>query len=128
MKDPNKGGVYVDCWHIPGGGIDAGEDMQTALKREVMEEVGIDISPYRIREMDKLGKGTSIKTVDGEEVECEMTFNVFQIDINDKSSDKINVTLSDDLVKYEWVALNKLKDYKLTPPSVKLFTRLGYLK
>lgn len=25
MKDPKKGGVYSDCWHIPGGGIDEGE-------------------------------------------------------------------------------------------------------
>ena len=23
-KNPNKGGVYIDCWHIPGGGIEEG--------------------------------------------------------------------------------------------------------
>jgi 8-oxo-dGTP pyrophosphatase MutT (NUDIX family) len=25
QKDPNKGGVYSDYWHIPGGGVDNGE-------------------------------------------------------------------------------------------------------
>ena len=28
-KHPEKGGVYADCWHIPGGGIDEGEDKET---------------------------------------------------------------------------------------------------
>jgi len=41
MKDPAKGGVYADCWHIPGGGIDEGEDKRTALIREIQEETGI---------------------------------------------------------------------------------------
>ena len=128
MKDPNSGGVYLDCWHIPGGGIDEGEDMLTALKREVLEEVGIDISPYNVKEMDKLGKGSSIKTVHGEKVECEMTFNVFQVDIHDRNASEIKVVLSDDLVKYEWVKISDLRNYKLTPPSMKLFLRLGYIK
>lgn len=44
MKDVNKGGVYTDCWHIPGGGIEEGEDKNSALMREVKEETGIDIS------------------------------------------------------------------------------------
>ena len=37
MKDPQKGGVYADCWHIPCGVIDDGENKITALKREILE-------------------------------------------------------------------------------------------
>jgi len=47
-KNPAKGGVYPDCWHIPGGGVEEKETLEQALKREVQEEVGINISPYRI--------------------------------------------------------------------------------
>lgn len=40
----NKGGVYEDLWVIPGGGIDEGETIEQAVCREILEEVGIDIS------------------------------------------------------------------------------------
>ena len=33
--------TYVPGWHLPGGGVDHGEDVETAAKREVYEETGI---------------------------------------------------------------------------------------
>ncbi|MDA7827790.1 NUDIX domain-containing protein [Rhodobacteraceae bacterium] len=33
--------TYVTGWHLPGGGVDHGEDVATAAKREVYEETGI---------------------------------------------------------------------------------------
>ena len=127
MKDPNKGGVYSDCWHIPGGGIEEGENQSEALKREIMEEVGIDISDSKTGLVDNKGKGISIKRLkDGEEVECHMQFNVYIVNISKKAKD-IKVNLTDDLEKYVWADTNKLSAYKLTPPSVELFKRLGWL-
>jgi 8-oxo-dGTP pyrophosphatase MutT (NUDIX family) len=90
MKDEVKGGVYCDCWHIPGGGIEPGENKEEALKREAKEETGIDISPYRVVLVDDAGKGESKKTLPtGEEVLYKMYFYVYRVDINDKSSDEI---------------------------------------
>lgn len=129
LKDPVAGGVYSDCWHIPGGGVDAGETKIGALIREIKEETGIDIAPYKIELIDDQGAGESEKILQDtkEKVLCQMHFNVYKIVINDRGSDQIEVNLTDDLVKYKWADIGELKDLKLTPPSVELFKRLGYL-
>ncbi|MGM0422388.1 MAG: NUDIX domain-containing protein, partial [Pseudomonadota bacterium] len=39
---------YDQRWELPGGGVDPGEDFQTALRREIYEESGLDI-PLNIK-------------------------------------------------------------------------------
>ena len=128
MKDPHKGGVYSDCWHIPGGGVDEGENKLSALKREIFEETGIDISHYSIELVDDKGRGQSEKILktSGEKVLCHMNFNVYKVIVTDKNAEKIKITLNDDLVKYSWINPSQLRTLKLTPPSTELFKRLGY--
>lgn len=126
-KDPKKGGVYATAWHIPGGGVDAGEDTLSALVREIREETGIDISRYEITLVDDIGKGSSEKTLQGgEHVVCEMSFFVYSVFLDTDASNTI-VTLNDDLVEYQWTDLHSLHSLELTPPSVALFKRLGYV-
>lgn len=128
MKHPNKGGVYLDCWHIPGGGIDEGEDKVQALIREAKEETGIDIAPFKIELLDDKGNGVSEKVLkeSGERVLCKMNFYVYKV-VLDENAEDIKVSLDDDLAKYTWTKVEDLKSIKLTPPSVELFKGLGYL-
>lgn len=128
-KDPSKGGVYIDCWHIPGGGIENGEDKIDALKREILEETGIDVSTYKIELVDDIGKGESEKTnpVSGEIFLCKMNFFVYRVDINDKLASEIQVSLDDDLVEYQWTDVSEVKNLHLTPPSIELFKRLALI-
>lgn len=128
-KDPNKGGVYPDCWHIPGGGVDEGETLEQALIREVKEETKINISSYKIELIDDTSQGESEKILkdSNEKVLCKMNFNVYKITINDKLAEEINVELNDDLVKYQWFNPEDLDKTKITPPSIELFKRIGLI-
>lgn len=128
-KDPTQGGVYSDCWHIPGGGIEEGEDEITALKREVLEETGIDIFSSKIILVDDIGIGESEKTdrETGENYLCKMKFSVYKIDLDQEAKD-IEVSLDSDLVEYQWTDMKKISEMKLTPPSIELFKRLGYIE
>lgn len=38
---------FKDCYYPPGGHLEEGEDEATALKREVKEELGIDVLPLK---------------------------------------------------------------------------------
>lgn len=120
------GGGYDNCWHIPGGGVEENEFFEAALKREVLEETGIDISQSKIKLIDNQGRGITKKTNSkGKLVEVEMEFNVFQVSLEQKSF-QVEVKLNSDLVEYVWADLQQLNDFKHTPPSVELFKRIGW--
>lgn len=128
MKDPKHGGVYSDCWHIPGGGVEAEETKEQALHREIQEETGIDISNANVSLADDQGSGQTEKTLKetGERVLCNMKFNVYRIDLSTNAKET-QLNPSDDLPTLEWVDTSKLSEYKLTPPSASLFERIGLI-
>lgn len=123
-----KGGVYPDCWHIPGGGVEPGETKDQALVREIQEEVGLDIQKYQLTLVSNTGTGESIKTDKhtGEKILYQMQFNVYEVQLDTKA-EETSISLNDDLEEYQWVAKDQLSHYKLTPPSIELFTNLGWL-
>jgi 8-oxo-dGTP pyrophosphatase MutT (NUDIX family) len=128
-KHPNHGSVYPDCWHIPGGGVDAGEGLEDAVRREIMEETGIAIGAYPCELVDNQGTGEAVRTrQDGTQVLAKMQFNVYAVTISDKDAADIVLSADDDLENLRWFTVNELATVKLTPPSVTLFQRLGILK
>lgn len=124
-KDPAKGGVYPDCLHNPGGGVDVGETDDEALNREVIEETGIDIQSDQKTLIDITGIGQSEKTLKtGEKIIVEMHFYVFRVDLG-KASDKVELYPRGDLIDLQWYPIEALEQLKLTPPAAKLITRKG---
>jgi nucleoside triphosphatase len=61
------GGVYPDHFMVPGGGVDEGETMEAAVKREVLEEVGVDLDALQatIQQAQDVQTGESEKVLRG---------------------------------------------------------------
>ena len=129
MKDPKKGGVYLDCWHIPGGGVEEGEDPIHALVREIDEELGLDISSFAVELVDDVGRGESEKVLrdTGEHVLVKMHFTIYKVVLDRQASDVVITLHPDEFIEYQWSTIPELRERKLTPPSTALFTRLGYI-
>jgi 8-oxo-dGTP pyrophosphatase MutT (NUDIX family) len=127
-KNPNKGGVYIDFWHIPGGGMHGDEPILDTLIREVKEEVGIDISDADIKQMPEKGYGKSERTLEnGERVIANMEFNRFEVRL-DKNADEIKLTLGDELTEAKWFSPTELRDVEQIPGGKEFFEGMGYIK
>lgn len=94
-KNPSHGGVYLNTWHIPGGGVEPNESLEEALVREVYEETGIIHPKNKLRLVNGKGSNAAEKILQtGEKVWCEMKFWVYAVQLNQNALE-ISVQLSD---------------------------------
>lgn len=126
-KNPKRGGVYLDKWHIPGGGVEDGESKVDALVREVREETGLHVLAENSEVFDQTGETLTLKTLAaGEQVPCQMKFTVYKIQLSEAASD-VAIQAGDDFADLLWIPLSELAQYPHTPPSISLFLRHGLL-
>ena len=127
-KDPSKGGVYPDAWHIPGGGVDFDETFLDTLEREVKEEVGIVVSKCKVIQLPIKREGSAEKTLKdtGERVLCNMEFNYFEVYVP-KNASEVELSLTDDLVEAEWFSREELASVTQIPGGKEFFIEMGYM-
>ena len=123
-----KGGVYQNQLVVPGGGIERGEPRLDALKRETLEEIGIDISDATITEISGVSVGESEKTLreTGERVIVKMRFYDFQVQLNSESKAPA-LRFEDDDAEAEWYTPEELTEAEMGPATKATLQKLNFI-
>jgi nucleoside triphosphatase len=119
-KMPSSRGAFPGQWGIPGGGIEAEEEMMAALQREIKEELGdklilSQIVPWTFRDdhCEKLFP-------DGKKEKIYMIYLLF-----DCLAENTLVELNEEFEEYAWVEPCRLKEYDLNAPTRITFAQKG---
>jgi nucleoside triphosphatase len=115
---PPDRGVFPGQWGLPGGGLEPGETLEEGLRREVREELGLEIGEptplfFKQRRAEK-------RLPDGTRRALDMVFLVFECGALPGV-----VRLNPEFEAAEWVAPAKLRDYDLIVETSDTLARLG---
>lgn len=122
-----KGGPYDGKLDLPGGTIEFNESIEEALKRELKEETGIEITDYKLFDVVT----TNIKWNHKNELEEIKHIAILYI-INDfKNEIKNNIAIThinDDSMGAEYYDIVKLKNDELSNIALLALEKLNYIK
>lgn len=83
----HNNGVKADLWELPGGRMEFGETAEETLKREIMEETGLIVSPIKLLDTWNLVK-----------VDHQITGIIYLCSLEEGE-----VKLSDEHDAYKWI-------------------------
>jgi nucleoside triphosphatase len=118
---PPDRGVFPGQWGLPGGGIEPGEVAETALRRELHEEVGLEVS-----DIEPLFFTDGLYTKHfpgGAQRPIYMIFLVYKC----RAASDV-VILNPEFEDYAWVAQETLGQYELNVETIKTLCRIGWLR
>jgi len=100
QKRPSRG-LLADLWEFPGGKVEPGESLTTALRREVREELGAEIKSVR-----------RLTTVQHAYTRFQVTLHAYAVKLRDK-----DFRMGP---RRRWVTLSTIGHYPLPSGSVKI--------
>lgn len=113
-KRSKEENVYKEYWDIPGGLQEYGELPKEALKREVKEEVGLDVTPTIIIHEDSNYDNKKDMVFIRLVYLCEANSDINDIVLDKKEHTEYRIVKS----------LDELKDEKIVPFIYELFNNL----
>ncbi len=81
VRHKDRNGEPKDFWAVPGGGLDPGESLIDGLRRELHEELGIDVKPGRLLFIQQFLSGRS---------DCEEELEFFFLVENPEDFDDVD--------------------------------------
>ena len=109
--------VEVGCWETPGGRVEPNEKVEDALKREIKEELNVEV---KINKFLGFGEGINCSSKFGVDVhrfvlyfECEIVSGNIKFD-------------QEEISDHKWVTLEEFKKLKpLSKPIQDFFNKFG---
>ncbi|WP_313601970.1 nucleoside triphosphatase NudI [Rhizobium sp.] len=107
-KMPSDRGVFPGQWALSGGGMEAGEKIEEALRREIREELGeglriTEVTPWTFRD------DVRTKTYpDGSTEEIYMIYLIF-----DCRAQNRDIAINDEFEDFAWVRPGEFNAYDL---------------
>ena len=95
-------------WELPGGKVENNEDLSSALKRELFEEIGIKIEKYNL-----------IQTIQQQYPKRIINLSVYVIE---KYS---GTPVGKEGQDFSWSSIEKIEEYELLPTMLKIINRLS---
>lgn len=115
IKQNKEGGAYQDCLHIVGGGLEDDEALEEAIKREVMEEVHIELDEVRPFDFD-----SDITMYKGKMT--QLIFLRYTAEIKDFTGHP-----DSDAKEIIWLSKEEILNYKHNEPSMRFLKKLGLI-
>lgn len=116
IKQDKKCGAYQNCLHIVGGGLEDNETLEEAIKREVMEEVHIELDQIIPFDFD-----SDILMYKGEMT--QLIFLRFTAEIEEFTG-----YADSDAKEMIWLSKEEILNYKHNEPSMRFLKKLGLIE
>lgn len=108
-------GVFPNQWAFPGGGMEENETLEEAVRREVREEVGLELESFKPLEFTDDFRVKKLR--DGSSIDVYMVYLLFTA----VAKDPENIRLNEEFVAYKWVNATDVLEYDLNEPARRTF-------
>ncbi len=114
-------GVFPGQWALPGGGVEPGERIDDALRREVREELGIELASFE----PLLFKDAILEKTfpDGSRQPLHMIFLIYRC-----SPASMSISVNEEFSEYAWVDADGLSKLALSDLTRATLLSAGYIR